>query len=496
MTTTTFATTARTGLSRHAMGPFGLLLFCVSASAPMTVFAGGVPATYAATGVVGVPLSFVALGLALWLCSVGYGQIGRFVVHAGPFYAYLAQGWGRAAGIAGGAVALTAYNAIQTSLYGLTGATIAGLTGIPWWLGALGAWALVAVLGVLRVHVNARLLAVLLGAEVLLIAAFDVAAFTHPAGGHISATPLHPTSLAVPGVGGVFALGVAAFVGFESAAAFTEETRTRTAARRAIVTSVVSIAALYAVSSWAVAVAVGADRVVDLARDPAAGLPMSTVTDLLGPYAGQLAVVLLVTSMLAAMLSFHSTVARYVYALARDGVLPSRWARIGSGGTGGAPVAGSLLQTTVGGAAIAVFAVAGLDPVGAMFTWLSAVAAIGIMALLAATALAVARYFRGFNPTPGDRDAVTRWSGRIAPTLGAVLLTAVLVTTLANVSSVLGGVRVPVWLMPAVVAVPVAAGLLWAWRLSAIRPDVYARAGRSVGNQLATLDHSLDRYDV
>ena len=48
------------------------------------------------------------------------------------------------------------------------------------------------------------------------------AAFTHPADGGISLEPLLPTNLFADGVGGVFALSVAAFVGYESALAYGE----------------------------------------------------------------------------------------------------------------------------------------------------------------------------------------------------------------------------------------------------------------------------------
>ncbi len=91
----------------------------------MTVLAGGVIATYAATGVVGVPLSFILLAGALALLTVGYVAMSRHVAHAATLYALLAHGLGRAVGVAGAAVALDAYNAIQISLYGLVGITLA-----------------------------------------------------------------------------------------------------------------------------------------------------------------------------------------------------------------------------------------------------------------------------------------------------------------------------------------------------------------------------------
>ena len=86
------------------------------------------------------------------------------------------------------------------------------------------------------------------------IVVFDVGAFTHPAGGVVSTVPLHPDHLFVNGVGGVFALSVAAFVGYESATAYSEEARTDSTVRRATLAALAVLGPFYAVSSWALAV--------------------------------------------------------------------------------------------------------------------------------------------------------------------------------------------------------------------------------------------------
>src|SRR5690606_29797462 len=105
---------------------------CVGASAPMTVLAGGVVATFALTGVVGTPLSFVVLTVALGLFSVGYVAMARYIRHAATFYAMLARGLGRSSAVAGGFVAVFAYNCLQIGLYGLIGATLADQLGGYW----------------------------------------------------------------------------------------------------------------------------------------------------------------------------------------------------------------------------------------------------------------------------------------------------------------------------------------------------------------------------
>src|SRR5437773_1795636 len=121
--------TAPSGLARKSIGTGGLFFFCVGASSPMAALAGGFVQTYAGTGVIGVPLSFVLLAVALGFFTVGYVAMTRYVPHAATFYALLARGLGRTWGMAGGTVALVSYNSIQICLYGLLGAVVSGAFG-------------------------------------------------------------------------------------------------------------------------------------------------------------------------------------------------------------------------------------------------------------------------------------------------------------------------------------------------------------------------------
>src|SRR5688500_3069149 len=150
------------------IGTLSLVSFLISASAPMTVLAGGVVATFAVTGVIGVALAFPLIAVALALFTVGYAAMSRHIFNAGAFYAYLAQGLGRVWGVSGAGVALLAYNAIQVGLYGLFGVAAAGFMQLhfdvtwSWWVYALVAWAVVGVCGVARIDLSAVVLSVLL----------------------------------------------------------------------------------------------------------------------------------------------------------------------------------------------------------------------------------------------------------------------------------------------------------------------------------------------
>src|SRR5574342_282761 len=87
-----------------SVGAAGLWVMGVAASAPSVVLVGGLTTMYAATGLVAVPVSFLVLAAALAPVTAAFVAAARHLGHAATMYALLAHGWGRVAGVAGGAV--------------------------------------------------------------------------------------------------------------------------------------------------------------------------------------------------------------------------------------------------------------------------------------------------------------------------------------------------------------------------------------------------------
>ncbi|MDQ1289860.1 MAG: hypothetical protein QG622_3426 [Actinomycetota bacterium] len=464
-------------LAADRLGVASVVFTVMAAAAPLTVVAGTVPMAYAVTGNLGLPVAFVALGLLLGVFAVGYVAMSRHLPHTGAFYAYVTHGLGRVPGVAAAWVSLAAYNLLQVSLYGGIGAAVSPLVEqtagiqLPWWVFALGAWALVGTLGRARVEVSSHVLAVLLVAEVVLVIVVDAAALAHPAAG-LAGSAWSPAELFRPEAGAILALAVLGFTGFESAVVFAEECRhPRRTIPAATYLALAVIAVLYGVSSWAITVGIGPADVVATAREQGPDLVFTLAATHLGPAAATAGHALFATSILAAMISFHATTARYVFALGREGVLPGVFGRTCPTG---APRAGSGAQSVIGVAVILTVAVTGADPLVALFYTGAATGALGILILLVLAALAILGFFAT------DPRGEGSWRTRTAPVLAAVGLLAVLGLVLGNFATLIGVPEAsPLrWGLPAAYAAVAAAGAVYALVLRTHRPDVFAVIGQ------------------
>ena len=463
-------------LARDRLGVPSVLFFVLAGVAPLTVAAGVIPTAYATTGLTGIPAAFLVIAVILALFATGYVAMTRHITNAGAFYAFIARGIGRPAGVAAALIALLAYTFLQVGLYGAFGPNAASEAAAhlhlhaPWWVWALAAWAVVTVLGLLRVDITGRVLGVLLSVEVIVIVAETVAGLAHPAGGQLSFAALSPSALTSAGFGtfGVLAVvAVLGFVGFEQAPVLAEEARN---ARKTIPVATYAalgvIAVVYAAAAWAMAAHAGKAHVVAAAAAQGPGLMFG-----LGPgWLSQAAQLLFLTSLFAAALAFHNCVWRYIFALGREGVLP---AALGRTGPNSIPKAASLTQSLTGLITIAVYAIGGWPPMTDLFFWLGTTGGFGILVLLAVTAVAVAAFFA---PDPRGENL---WRRLIAPALAAVLLAGGVVLALLHYDTLLGvGPGSPAaWLLPASYAAVAVAGLGWGLILRARRPAVYATIG-------------------
>ncbi|MFJ7591370.1 APC family permease [Streptomyces sp. NPDC097617] len=489
------------------LGTAGLLLSVLAASAPLMVVAGVMPTTFGVMGIVGQPLLFVILGAVLALFSVGYAEMSRHVHNAGAFYAYIARGLGPTAGAAASLVALVAYSAMQVGVFGILGFEISGLFAtyldieLAWWIPALLAVAATGALGWLKIDLNAKVLGVLLLVECLLVVVFDIAALSKPAAEGLSLHAFNPETLGGAGFGTALCFCIAAFVGFEQSPVYAEETsKPHIVVSRVMFLAVGFVALFFAVSAWALTVATGPSEVVKAAGEAGPTLLFQLTEARLGATFTDVLHVLFVTGMFAAMLSFHNVVARYAFAMGREGLLPATFGRTNPGT--GAPATGSLLQTGVAALVVIAFALSEdkapadpsltvqlpdpTTPVLHLFTWMGSVGALGVTLLMAAASFAVIAFFvrRG---TAGAQV----WRLVAAGTAGLALL-AIAVYTVKDFGVLVGAEKGSVlsWVLPGIIGAAVVIGLVYGAVLRRSRPEVHARIG--LGNEAFRLDQAAE----
>ncbi len=180
------------------------------------------------------------------------------------------------------------------------------------------AWAIVGTLGWLRVDINGAVLAVLLLTEIAIILIYAISYLLNPADGTVLFDALSIGNLFQSGVGALLVLAVLGFVGFEASVVYSEESRNpRRTIQLATYSSIAIIALVYVLSSWAMTVVIGPDQIVAfigaLFATPEG--PAATIFILADQTLGEpwvtIGSTLFATSVLAAMISFHNTCARF-----------------------------------------------------------------------------------------------------------------------------------------------------------------------------------------
>lgn len=108
-------------LQKGSLGLWSIIFFVIAAASPLTGVVGGLPVAFMAGNDSGVPGVYVVAGVLLVVFSFCFVAMSRYVVNAGAFYSYIAQGLGINSGMAGLSVALLAYTSIQLSVTAMFG---------------------------------------------------------------------------------------------------------------------------------------------------------------------------------------------------------------------------------------------------------------------------------------------------------------------------------------------------------------------------------------
>lgn len=459
------------GTLRRSLNTPKIVVLVVAAAAPLAAMVGTVPLAFAVGNGPGVPGMFIVVGIVLLCFSVGYAAMSRRIVNAGGFYTYLSCGLGRVPAVAGGLIAVIAYNATCVGLAGAFGYFLHlgfaqfGLN-IPWEVWTALAITATALLGYRQIDVSARVLRVLMAAEIvvlLVLAAFVIARRGSAA---LPATSVAPRTIFSGTVGVTMMFAFSAYIGFESAALYGEEAHNpRRSVPLATYASVTVITVFYAFTSWVAVGAVGPAHLRGVARHQLGNLFFKISDEFASPLLTTIMQLLLITSLFAAILALHNAANRYMFVLGRESVLPRWLGHVHSRHR--SPHRASVVQTILNVIVIMIFAVAGLNPYVNLATSMIGLGTLGIVALQAAASLSVLGFFR----TRPDRHW---WRTFVAPSLGAAGLIVAVVLLVRNFGVLTGTHNVVVTALPWLLVAAAAGGSGYALWLRSVHPDRYA----------------------
>ena len=431
---------------RGNLGVASIVFMVVAAAAPLGVIGGVVPLGIASGNGVGFPATFIVATVILLFFSAGFTAMTPHVREAGAFFSYVRTSLGLPAGIGIALVAITSYLALEAGVYGLLGPAGVSIVELfdgpvlPWWAFAAVAFAVTTYLGYRNINLSSRVLAVLLTAEIAIVAILDVVIVARGGDHGLSTGIVDPHAITSGSLGIGLLFAIISYVGFEATAIFRDEARTpeRTIPRATYV-SLILIGVFYAVTSWALISGWGDDEAVARATDSGSTFLGDTAQRYLGTFGADVITVLYFTSLFACILSFHNVASRYVFALSQRDVLPASLSRPHA--KHGSPHRASLWISGVVAISVILAVVFGLDPAAQFYTWFAGATTVGIVILLIATSVAVLVYFGR------DRRGYSQWRVRIAPSLGLVGLVGSLILILINLKDLVGGSSILAWVI-------------------------------------------------
>lgn len=459
---------------RGKMGTFSLLSTALAFNAPLAILAGFIPVVIGVGNGLGAPLVFVVLTAVILLFAVGLNAMATRMRRPGAFYAYIAQGLGKRAGLGGGFVAILLYVMLGSGTYALFAMfadhfllTVFNVEWGNWIIWALLAWAITTALSLFNIDLSAKVLVIAMALEVAIVLLWNARVFIvgGPEGNVYNPFPEFASgSLAL-----ALVFAAVAMTGFESLQVFREETvDSRRTVPRATYLHVCILGVLYVVSSYAYIVAFGPSEAVAIGAADPAGSILSSLETYVHSSVADIASFLLLTSSFAACLAIQNVASRYMYALGRDGVLFKKLGAVNR--KHGSPMIASAVCGVIMLIVLLIPIFVGLDSTGS-YTILTGIGGYCMVGIWAATSVAIFVYFRR-NKT----SEVNTWRGAIAPALASICLTIAFVLATMFIGDLVGSVAVGIATAIGIVVIAIV-GAIVGTQLKRKRPAAFEQIG-------------------
>jgi amino acid transporter len=462
-----------TGLKGN-MGTASVMFTVLAYNGPAVVFFGFIPVVILYGNGAGTPALILAAGLLILLVASAILRVTKNLKRPGGYYSIISASLGKAAGLAGGAVAFLTYFPALLSVYALGGISLNGVitmfggTPIPWWLGGLIQLVAVTILGYYNINLSAKTLFVLLGLELLLIGMYIVAVLFQGGESGLSFDGFQPEIVfsGAVAVGLLYAIGI--FGGFEATVIFSEEVKSpERTIPRATYGTIALLGGMYALLAFSLINAFGIDNVMQAFTDDLTGASAASLSTFVGPWAVTFGNILLFTSSFALSLACHNILSRYLYNFGVDGILPKSLGQTHA--KQNSPVRASMIVSILSVIFIVVLIVAQI-PEGLLYAYTAGLYSYGMLILMTAVSFALGTYL--VRKVPGASvHGIATMVGGVA--FGAVLWYAtsnfVLLSGIDGTAALL--VISAFWLL-------ILVSFVYGLSLKKSKPEVFARIGR------------------
>jgi amino acid transporter len=485
-------------LQSKAVGLIGVLFLTVTGAAPVSAMLGNVP--FAAGYGIGIhtPAAFLLATIVLTIFSIGYAAMAARVSSVGGFYSFISQGIGREVGMSAGIASLACYSVFEASLTGLfaffANTWLKEHVGIDigWlWL-ALFMILIAGLLSYREVKLSVQILGAALILEILILAIFVLGVISTSQPTNFSGEALNLFNVTVPvaaqQVGsvaipaGAAAVGIFmafwSWVGFEMAPNYAEESRDpKHIVPRSLYISVIGLGLFYIIVSWCAVSAYPTEGdMLAKAFSDSGNFYMTPLAAFVGNWAKELLSILILTSSFACGMAFHNTASRYLYSLAREGVLPKMIAETHDHHK--SPHKASVVQSVLAAVWVVLFAIFNgmADPTAQAYLGvytLFAVLGTGLLLVVQAiVSLAIWNWFR----KNGGGNVLTTVIAPLFSFLVQIWLVYLLVANLATFAGTSGFANA----IPYVALVILLVGLAWGFFLKFTNPGAYKNIGHMV----------------
>jgi amino acid transporter len=485
-------------LQSKAVGLIGVLFLTVTGAAPVSAMLGNVP--FAAGYGIGIhtPAAFLLATIVLTIFSIGYATMAARVSSVGGFYSFISQGLGREVGMSAGISSLACYSVFEASLTGLfayfANSWLKDHLGVDigWlWL-ALFMILIAGLLSYREVKLSAQILGVALIFEIFILAVFALGVIFTSQPTNFSGEALNVFNVTIPVAeqtigavaipAGAAAVGIFmafwSWVGFEMAPNYAEESRDpKHIIPRSLYISVIGLGLFYIIVSWCAVSAYPTEGdMLAKAFSDSGNFYMTPLAAFVGNWAKELLSILILTSSFACGMAFHNTASRYMYSLAREGVLPSMIAETHDHHK--SPHKASVVQSLLAALWVIIFAMTNgmADPLAEAYLGvytLFAVLGTGLLLVIqAVVSLAIWNWFR----KNGGGNVLTTV---IAPLFSFVVQIWLVYLLVANLGTFAGTSHFAN-AIPYVALAVLVAGLLWGFVLKSSNPAAYKNIGHMV----------------